>query len=77
MALYCTLMGHFRGIRDRRPTLSACRLLPSFIFAMASRQASERWRLGLSLSMSTALLWATLPVALKLSLEQLDPITLT
>ncbi len=44
---------------------------------MALHQASGRWRLGLALSLSTALLWATLPLALKLSLEQLDPITLT
>ena len=44
---------------------------------MALHQASGRWRLGLALSLSTALLWATLPLALKLSLERLDPITLT
>ena len=44
---------------------------------MALHQASGRWRPGLALSLSTALLWATLPLALKLSLERLDPITLT
>ncbi len=44
---------------------------------MALHQASGRWRLGLALSIATALFWATLPVALKIGLEQLDPITLT
>lgn len=40
-------------------------------------QSSGRWRLGLSLALLTCLFWATLPVALKVSLEVLDPITLT
>jgi len=40
-------------------------------------RASGRWRLGLSLTLLTALCWATLPIALKITLEQLDPITLT
>ncbi|MFZ5637758.1 MAG: DMT family transporter [Pseudomonadota bacterium] len=44
---------------------------------MTLHQASGRWRLGLGLSLATALLWATLPIALKLALERLDPITLT
>lgn len=44
---------------------------------MALHQASGRWRLGLGLSASTALLWATLPIALKLALEQVDTLTLT
>ena len=44
---------------------------------MALHQASGHWRLGLSLSLATAGFWATLPVALKIALEQLDPITLT
>jgi drug/metabolite transporter (DMT)-like permease len=35
------------------------------------------WRLGLSLALLTCLFWATLPVALKVSLEVLDPMTLT
>ena len=45
--------------------------------AMALHQASGRWRLGLAMAMLTALSWATLPVALKITLEQLDPYTLT
>jgi hypothetical protein len=45
--------------------------------AMALHQASGRWRLGLAMAMVTALSWATLPVALKITLEQLDPYTLT
>jgi drug/metabolite transporter (DMT)-like permease len=53
------------------------RHFPRVTFIMALHQASGRWQLGLALSVSTALLWATLPLALKLSLEQLDPITLT
>jgi drug/metabolite transporter (DMT)-like permease len=44
---------------------------------MALHQPSGRWRLGLLLALSTAALWATLPVALKVALEQLDPWTLT
>jgi drug/metabolite transporter (DMT)-like permease len=38
---------------------------------------SGRWRLGLLLAFVTAAFWATLPVALKVALEQLDPYTLT
>jgi drug/metabolite transporter (DMT)-like permease len=38
---------------------------------------SGRWRFGLALALATALLWATLPVALKVALNQVDPITLT
>ena len=44
---------------------------------MALHQASGRWRLGLGLTLATALFWATLPIALKVALEILDPITLT
>jgi len=44
---------------------------------MPLHQASGRWRLGLGLTLATALCWATLPIALKLALEVLDPITLT
>jgi drug/metabolite transporter (DMT)-like permease len=44
---------------------------------MTLHQASGRWRLGLLLALATALLWASLPVALKLALEVLDPWTLT
>jgi drug/metabolite transporter (DMT)-like permease len=44
---------------------------------MALHQASGRTSLGLALSALTAACWATLPIALKLTLEVLDPITLT
>ncbi|MFT3807850.1 DMT family transporter [Arenimonas sp.] len=44
---------------------------------MALHQASGRWKLGLLLALVTAACWATLPVALKITLEQVDPITLT
>jgi drug/metabolite transporter (DMT)-like permease len=44
---------------------------------MALHQASGRWRLGLLLAACTAGFWATLPVALKIVLEQVDAITLT
>lgn len=40
-------------------------------------RASGDARLGLTLSLVTALCWATLPVALKLTLQALDPLTLT
>lgn len=44
---------------------------------MALHQASGRWRLGLLLALTTAGFWATLPVALKFTLETLDVYTLT
>lgn len=44
---------------------------------MALHQASGRWKLGLSLALVTAACWATLPVALKITLEELDAYTLT
>jgi len=44
---------------------------------MALHQASGRWRLGLAMARLTALGGARLPVALKITLEQLDPYTLT
>ncbi|MEO6250295.1 MAG: DMT family transporter [Luteimonas sp.] len=44
---------------------------------MALHQVSGRWRLGLGLTLATALFWATLPIALKVALEILDPLTLT
>lgn len=36
-----------------------------------------RWKLGLTLALLTCGFWATLPVALKVSMEVLDPLTLT
>jgi drug/metabolite transporter (DMT)-like permease len=44
---------------------------------VALHQASGRWRLGLALALTTAACWATLPVALKITLEQVDVYTLT
>jgi drug/metabolite transporter (DMT)-like permease len=44
---------------------------------MPLHQASGRWRLGLLLALATAACWATLPIALKVSLEAVDPLTLT
>lgn len=44
---------------------------------MSLHQASGRWKLGLLLALVTAACWATLPVALKITLEQIDPYTLT
>jgi drug/metabolite transporter (DMT)-like permease len=40
-------------------------------------RVSGRMRFGMLLSITTAACWATLPVALKLMLEAVDPITLT
>ncbi|MEO0972159.1 MAG: DMT family transporter [Pseudomonadota bacterium] len=40
-------------------------------------RTSGRWRLGLSLTLVTVALWATLPIVLKLLLERLDAFTLT
>lgn len=44
---------------------------------MTPHKSSGRWKLGLSLAIATALFWATLPVALKVSLEVVDAYTLT
>ncbi len=44
---------------------------------MVLHQASGRWKLGLFLALVTTACWATLPVALKITLEELDPYTLT
>jgi len=44
---------------------------------MTLHRASGQWRLGLTLTVITALCWATLPIALKIALAVLDPITLT
>ena len=41
---------------------------------MALHQASGRWKLGLLLALITAACWSTLPVALKITLEELDPL---
>jgi drug/metabolite transporter (DMT)-like permease len=43
----------------------------------ATSTISTRWRLGLALALLTCLFWATLPVALKVSLEVMDAGTLT
>lgn len=44
---------------------------------MVRHQVSDNWRLGVTLATITMLLWASLPVALDMSLEILDPFTLT
>lgn len=44
---------------------------------MTLHRASGQWRLGLMLTLLTAACWATLPIALKIVLEVLDPMTLT
>lgn len=44
---------------------------------MALHRSSGRWRLGLALALVTAGFWATLPAALKIALDAVDPWTLT
>lgn len=44
---------------------------------MTLHRASGQWRLGLTLTLVTTACWATLPIALKIALDVLDPITLT
>lgn len=39
--------------------------------------SSGRWRLGLALSLTTALMWGLLPIALKITLTQMDAVTVT
>ncbi len=45
--------------------------------SMALHRTSGRWQLGLALALVTAGFWATLPAALKIALDALDPLTLT
>lgn len=44
---------------------------------MVLHRSSGRWRLGLALALTTAGFWATLPAALKIALDAVDPWTLT
>lgn len=44
---------------------------------MTLHQSSGRWRLGLSLALSTAFLWGVLPIALKVVLQAVDVYTVT
>ncbi len=44
---------------------------------MSRHQPSGRWQLGLAFALVTTACWATLPIALKVTLAVLDPITLT
>ncbi|MFB2838754.1 DMT family transporter [Floridanema evergladense] len=44
---------------------------------MLLHQSSGKWRLGLALSLLTVLLWGVLPIALKVTLQGLDPYTVT
>ena len=40
-------------------------------------RVSGRWKLGILLALTTAILWGVLPIALKVVMETLDPITTT
>lgn len=44
---------------------------------MALHRSSGNWKLGLLLAVATALCWATLPLTLRVSLEQVDAWTIT
>lgn len=44
---------------------------------MALHKVSGRWKLGFLLALATAGFWATLPIALKIALQHLDPYTIT
>ena len=43
---------------------------------MALHQATGRWRIGLPLAITTAVFWATLPIAIRLVIEHIDVWTL-
>ncbi len=45
--------------------------------AMTLHRSSGNWKLGLLLAIATALCWATLPLTLRVSLEQIDAWTIT
>jgi drug/metabolite transporter (DMT)-like permease len=40
-------------------------------------QVSGRWKLGFALALATSALWGTLPIALKVAVERVDPQTVT
>lgn len=61
------------GAGSAAPILRSCKRN----LGMSRHQPTDRWRLGLALALVTTACWATLPIALKLTLEVLDPITLT
>lgn len=44
---------------------------------MARHQTTGNWKLGAMLATATMLLWSSLPVALEIALETMDPYTLT
>lgn len=44
---------------------------------MALHSVSGRWKLGLLLALATASFWASLPIALKVALQNVDVLTLT
>lgn len=44
---------------------------------MGLHEASGRWRLGLALSVLTMVCWGALPVTLKITLQQMDALTVT
>lgn len=44
---------------------------------MQLHSSSGKWRLGLALSLLAAVLWGVLPIALKVTLQKLDPYTVT
>jgi drug/metabolite transporter (DMT)-like permease len=45
--------------------------------ALRQHGATGRWRVGLALALTTAVLWGLLPIALKIALRGLDPYTIT
>src|SRR5262249_8559599 len=59
----------FSGIVPASPTSSHG--IPSM------HKVTGRWKLGLVLALTTAVLWGILPIALKLALEGMDPYTIT
>jgi len=44
---------------------------------MVLHQPSGRWHLGLGLSITTACMWGVLPIALKITLQEMDGFTIT
>lgn len=62
---------------SQRPAGAATLSLSASTEDMALHRTSGRWRLGLALALVTAGFWATLPAALKIALDSLDPVTLT
>lgn len=69
--------GPFIKVNSRVTMSSILTRLSSATEPLKSSSSSERWRLGLALALVAACCWGVLPIALCVSLQALDPYTIT